>query len=81
MQQEDFSQLTDGQNRPVKFYGPWSCGPQEQETSLSGLLHQAALMMQAARHRRLPHAITGGQLVSVIAGRNVAMLGFPNSRT
>ena len=41
--------------------------PQEQESSLSSLLHQAILMMQGAEHRSLHKAVTGWQLVSVAA--------------
>ena len=51
------------------------CGPQKWSSSLSGLLHQAILMMQAAKHRRLHNTVTGGQLVSVAAGRNPVLVG------
>jgi len=57
------------------------CRPQKEKLSLSCLLHQAILMMQAAKHRRLHNTVTGGQLVSVVAGRNTALVGFRNSRT
>ena len=57
------------------------CRPQKQNSSLSDLLHQAVLMMQAAKHRHLHNAVTGGQLVSVIAGRNAVLAGLRNSRT
>jgi hypothetical protein len=58
-----------------------SCGPQKWSSSLSGLLHQAILMMQAAKHGGLRNVVTGGQLVSVVAGRNTILVGFRNSRT
>jgi single stranded DNA-binding protein len=45
------------------------CGPQKQRARLSGLLHQAILMMQAAKHRRLHNAVTGWHLVPVVARR------------
>src|ERR1700683_2492818 len=39
-----------------------TCRPQKQNSSLSGLLHQATLMMQAAKHRGLHNTVTGGSL-------------------
>ena len=49
------------------------------KSSLSDLLHQAILMMQAAKQRRLHNTVTGGQLVSVVAGRNTVLVGLRNS--
>ena len=37
-------------------------------------------MMQAAKHRPLPDAMTGGQFVSVAALRNVGLSGLRKSR-
>jgi hypothetical protein len=34
-----------------------TCSPQKENSSLSGLLHQAVLVMQAAKHRRLHNAV------------------------
>jgi hypothetical protein len=58
-----------------------TCSPQKQKSWLYGLLYQAILMMQAAKHRRLHNTVTRGQLVSVVAGRNLVLVGFRNSRT
>ena len=52
-----------------------TCGPQKQKSSLSRLLHQAILMMQAGKHRRL-HDVVTRQLVSVVASRNTILVGF-----
>jgi hypothetical protein len=57
-----------------------ACGPQKQRARLSGLLHQAILMMQAAKHRRLHNAVTGWHLLPVVARRNLALVGFRRSR-
>ena len=57
------------------------CSPQKQKSWLCGLLYQAILMMQAAKHRRFHSTVTGGQLVSVVAGRNLVLVGLRNSRT
>ena len=54
---------------------------QKQKSSLSRLLHQVILMMQAAKHRGLHNVVTRGQLVSVVAGRNTILVGLRNSRT
>jgi hypothetical protein len=51
------------------------------KSSLSGLVHQAILMMQAAKDRCLHNTETGGQLVSVVVGRNTVLIWFRNSRT
>jgi hypothetical protein len=57
------------------------CRPQKQKSSLSRLLHQVILMMQAAKHRGPHNVVTRGQLVSVVAGRNTILVGLRNSRT
>jgi hypothetical protein len=57
------------------------CRRQKQKSSLSDLLRQPIFIMQAAKHGRLHNAVTGGQLVSVIAGRNAVLAGLRNSRT
>ena len=59
---------------------PW-CSPQRQEASLSGLLHQAILMVQADEPRRVHNAVAGWQLVSMAAVRNAALAEFRNSRS
>jgi hypothetical protein len=61
--------------------GQDTCSPQKQKSWLCGLLYQAILMMQAAKHRRFHNTVTGGQLVSVVAGRNLVLVGLRNSRT
>ena len=38
-------------------------------------------MVQAARHRLLHNAVTGWELVPMIAGRNRAPVGFREART
>ena len=43
-------------------------------------LHEAVFMMQAAEHRPLHDAMTGGQFVSVAAVRNVGLGGLRKSR-
>jgi hypothetical protein len=53
-----------------------ACSPQKQKSWLCGLLYQAILMMQAAKHRRFHNTVTGGQFVSVVAGRNLVVVGF-----
>ena len=70
-----------GDNVRTEISSVGRCVPQKQKLSLSGLLHQAILMMQAAKHRRLHNTVTGGQLVSVVAGRNIVLVGLRNSRT
>ena len=55
------------------------CGPQKQRARLSGILHQAILMMQAAKHRRLHNAVAAC-LVPVGARWNFALVGFRGSR-
>jgi hypothetical protein len=53
----------------------------KKEATLSGLLHQAIFMMQAAKHRCLHNAVTGWHLVPVVACRNLALVGFRQART
>jgi hypothetical protein len=55
--------------------------PQRRKPSLSSLLHQEILMMQAAKHGRLHNAQAAWQLVSVTAGRNALVDGFREART
>jgi hypothetical protein len=73
--------------RPTFFFAPSSdfakivVVRKNKNLSLGGLLHQTILMMQAAKHRGLYNTVTGGQLVSVVAGRNTVLVGLRNSRT
>src|SRR5215471_11894846 len=52
----------------------------KKEATLSGLLHQAIFMMQAAKHRCLHNAVTGWHLVPVVACRNLALVGFGQAK-
>jgi hypothetical protein len=56
-----------------------SCRPQKQKSSLCGLLHQAIVMMQAAKHRRLDDVVTRGQLVSVAGTLSWLDSGIPGT--
>src|SRR5262245_14535494 len=49
--------------------------------SLRGLLHQAVFVMQAPEHGRLFNAMTGWQLVPMVAERNALLDGFRQART
>ena len=49
--------------------------------SLRGLLLQAVFVMQASEHGRLFNAMTGWQLVPMVADRNPVLGGFRQART
>ena len=57
------------------------CAPRKQGLSSSCLLHQAILVMQAAKQSPLQYAVTGGRLVPMVTGRNTLLVGFRNFRS
>jgi len=60
--------------KPTGCFGP--CRPQKQQSSLSGLLHQAVFVMQPAEHRRFHNPATGWQQGTILHGTISNLLGF-----